>query len=138
MQKLEAPGDRGFSTSDFMTAGTSPYDGGMIWQENLVPGFFVPLIPSSTAIAAFTNTVENVVSRSLSGAWQYTKQGAVLLQNALAGTATEVYTFGVDNAITVSNEVVNAADIIEQTVASAVSTVKQHCRRGGELRCLRL
>ncbi len=107
----------GFSKSDFMTSGASPYDGGLIWQENFAPGFFVPLFPSSSAIAAFTNSVQNLVSDALSGAWQYTKQGAVLLESALAGTATEVLTFGVDNAVTVTNEVVNTADIVEQSIA---------------------
>ncbi len=85
--------------------------------------FLRSAVSSPRAIAAFTNSVKNVVANAVSGAWQYTKEGTVLLENAVAGAATEVYTFGVDNAITISNEVVNTADIVEQSITSTLNTV---------------
>jgi autotransporter-associated beta strand protein len=114
----------GFATSDFMEGtGNSPYDGGLLWQEPLSPGYFVSLIPSPDAIVAFANSIRDAVVYAGAAVWQYTKDGAILLGNAVADTATEVYTFGAEGAITITNEVIDTADIVEQSVAAAVDTL---------------
>jgi hypothetical protein len=114
----------GFAASDFIKgSGNSVYDGTPFWQENYYPGHFTPLNPLGAAIQSFQAGVIDSAAKAGTFLLKRTEDGAILLGNAIAGTATTVYRFGVNNAIAVTNEVIGAANTIEQSITSTVQSL---------------
>ena len=118
----------GFASSDFIVGGNGnngAFDGYPLWGETGIAGLFHPLENIATAqIATFqAGLSENVNVGTIKS--QYTKEGLILLGNGnwVIGSKVLVCTFLADGAITVSSAVVNAVDIVEQSVTSAIQTV---------------
>ena len=137
---VEAGSVWGFAKSDFIQGiGNGEFDGNQLWQEDFLPGNFVPLNATAAAIVAYQDALQGYLAGGLINAVatgvQYLNDGAILLQNVAntaASALTPVYKYAADGAVVVSNELVSAANVVEQDATNTVTTLSNLAVSGAQ------
>ena len=124
--------DWGFATSDFINPATcSAFDGYPVWEQT-TSSKFEPFKPGDNDILAFQKGVAYAEAHPVAAIVGYWLGGAILnllpsdnpwIAGISAGETVQICTFGLDNAIVVTNKAVNPANIVGQSFTSTINTL---------------